>query len=703
MATITSNGTGGGNWSATTTWSGGVVPVDGDAVVIAAGDSVRMDVNQSAFTGLQNVTINGSDGTPGMLYFCDGQDGTLKIRTGYKLQGTSTGANKGRLLANSDGSWGGTGCLSSTNKAVFLFEGTAYLYASNLDVALYCAEPTHKYVRTYGTKKTVLSVNTATDELEVTSHGWAVDTAVMVMSSGQLPAPLEADYLYFISPGRDGDHLTLARRSGGPAVDITSSGTGTIEIYDGATINDATLNVFEDITGDTPWTTTSGHNAVSLVNFGPQPYDQQRNTVTGITTSLVTLGTATDSVQKPGARIYLVSRNVSIRSSHTSTTVIIVSGARSKSVFNCEIRATAGSGNTFYANGFTTGSNGLATFGGVICGCAYAVPQSYRATINSVVVSCSVVSTQGTDHTFNGDIAGCAYAIYQPYRGIKITGLVLGCSYVFHNGIGYVGTGVTLENSAVVKGCKYLMGPDGFYSGFQIAGMIRSCQYLLNLNGGNNLITADMDDSNIYHIHSDSIKRGLPNYAIRNAAMSSPLRETTTRGSSNAVGRYCIESYNRVAGDDRIWDVFGDILRTACNGNGDAPSADPGGGNGACIEASNIQANCNQFNPLRIIDGMRVWLPASTRTITIKVQTTYAGITAGNLKLTCQYVGANGALTETTHAPAINQRTSAADWSQTLYVTITPSVEGWATFTIDLMEYESGNEVYVWPEPSIAA
>lgn len=79
MATITSAQS--GNWSATSTWSGGVVPVDGDAVVIAAGHNVLMDADQSAFTGLFNVTITGGV-TPGMLYGMNGTSGYLKIRTG---------------------------------------------------------------------------------------------------------------------------------------------------------------------------------------------------------------------------------------------------------------------------------------------------------------------------------------------------------------------------------------------------------------------------------------------------------------------------------------------------------------------------------------------------------------------------------------------------------------------------------------------
>lgn len=48
MATINSNGTGGGNWSATTTWAGGVVPVEGDKVTIVAGDTVVVEGTYTA-------------------------------------------------------------------------------------------------------------------------------------------------------------------------------------------------------------------------------------------------------------------------------------------------------------------------------------------------------------------------------------------------------------------------------------------------------------------------------------------------------------------------------------------------------------------------------------------------------------------------------------------------------------------------------
>jgi len=44
---ITSNGTGGGNWNSTSTWSGGTIPSSADTAIIAAGDAVILDVSTS--------------------------------------------------------------------------------------------------------------------------------------------------------------------------------------------------------------------------------------------------------------------------------------------------------------------------------------------------------------------------------------------------------------------------------------------------------------------------------------------------------------------------------------------------------------------------------------------------------------------------------------------------------------------------------
>ena len=78
MAAKTSNGTGGGNWSSTATWSGGVVPVAGtDTVTIAAGDTVNVD---SASESSGQLIIGSDPGT----------GGTAALTIGSSSQTTAT-------------------------------------------------------------------------------------------------------------------------------------------------------------------------------------------------------------------------------------------------------------------------------------------------------------------------------------------------------------------------------------------------------------------------------------------------------------------------------------------------------------------------------------------------------------------------------------------------------------------------------------
>jgi len=54
MAAITSNGTGGGNWSAGASWTGAAVPVEGDTVIIQNGDTITID---------QDITVGADSAT----------------------------------------------------------------------------------------------------------------------------------------------------------------------------------------------------------------------------------------------------------------------------------------------------------------------------------------------------------------------------------------------------------------------------------------------------------------------------------------------------------------------------------------------------------------------------------------------------------------------------------------------------------------
>ena len=553
-----------GLWSATATW-GGTVPVDGDSVTINTAVTVTMDVDQSAFTGLQGVTITGG-ATPGMLVFT-GASGHLKIASGYNIVGTFS-TNNGRLLANSDGVWGHTTALSNTYKAVIDLQGTSILDATHLDINLYCTQPSHLYARTYKALYTMSSVSTSTGVFTMGSApGWSAGTAVMITSSGTIPTGFSADTLYWVlSPS--GSTLSLAPVSGGTAIVPTDQGSGTVQLFDGITnTSSGACNVLDDVSSDAPWTTTAGFNSVVLVSAGPDAYNQQRATLSTIASGVITLGANVGAAQRPGARIYLSSRNVTIQSTATSSSQAIVSTATG-CVFQCEIRNSSGSGTTFYGYGLNSSNN--STISGIISGCNYEI-------------------------TFGGfDTA--------------------------------------ILRSALTKAA-------------------------LTLNGVN---------------------------------------------TANYAGRVRVGNLARVAGSHIVYDVFGNITKVACDGSGNHPSVDPAGGHDNALEAGSVQTNCSASNKLRILDNQAIWLTAGAYTVTYKINTTYAsGITAGNLLLSAQYLTTGTAFTTVTNAPAISLRSSASDWTQTLAVTFTSAVDGWAFFSIDLFQY-AANQVYVYPIPTIS-
>ena len=161
------------------------------------------------------------------------------------------------------------------------------------------------------------------------------------------------------------------------------------------------------------------------------------------------------------------------------------------------------------------------------------------------------------------------------------------------------------------------------------------------------------------------------------------------------------ENLNRVDGTHKIYDNYGDVLKTACDGTGDAPSVDPDRGNGYCLEASNIQQNCVDVNSaLRIIEDVRIWLAAGTHTLAYKVQTTYT--TSVDLVLTIDYIGTDGVITRATKSAAVATRDNDADWTKTITSdSFTTTEDGWITVSLDLVEYEANDEVYVWPKPTI--
>lgn len=701
MATKTA--TTSGNWSAAGTWDAGV-PVDNDVVIINAGVSVLMNADQSAFpNGIAGLTINGSDTVPGMLYFANGTDGYLKIKTGTTISG-STGSvtYHGRILANSDGNWATSTPLQFSNKAIIELAGTAQMDCLHLQVRLFCTEPTNKFVEIFGSTYTVNSVDTVNNSMTLSgSPGWTTGRTVRFKSTGTLPAPLEEKCAYFIIAGTTGTTLKISPLSGGASIDFTDAGSGTITVYSYVNSALATFYTLQDVSGDTPWVTTDGHDYCVLASAGAGSNDVQTVQLNSISSTQITVSANTDSVQFALSRLYLVSRNVSIRTTTTSTTTICITSI-DYCIFNCEFRSTAGIygvaysnvtnstiGGTVYAyTGVTySGSNVEYThdntitaqflgtahsiggcnmdISGDMVGAGYGLRMIFNSTISGTIFGCQTPLTQAVDCIMSGDIYGGTYGLGGSQRTI-FTGDINNSYYLFNGGC---------DN--------------------EVWGKVTSVA-IIAWAGVNNTIYGPMKQISNY-------LRGIAVYQSVNLINPNVDDMTITRNFQPESGRLRCENIGRVAGTHKILDAWGDIVKTACTGVGDAPSQDPDGGSGFCVEASNIQSGCTSWrNKLRIIEKQKIWLSAGARTLTYKVQTTYAGISAGGLKITAKYIDSTGKITSTDSAPAISQRASASDWTQELELSFTTGQEGWAEVCIDLMEYEAGNEVYIWPMPVVA-
>lgn len=75
------------------------------------------------------------------------------------------------------------------------------------------------------------SINTTTDKITVTAHGYSADTPVKVARVGTatMPGGISEDTVYYIKSPATND-FSLAATAGGSAIDITSAGSGSFEV-----------------------------------------------------------------------------------------------------------------------------------------------------------------------------------------------------------------------------------------------------------------------------------------------------------------------------------------------------------------------------------------------------------------------------------------------------------------------------------------
>ena len=448
MATYYSQGT--GNWSSTTNWdtvaggggsdpaSGNEAGMDNHTYIIQVNHTITLDLDMTAWAvGIAGLTITGHATTPGMLrakYDTDASYG-LKIKTGTTIQGTDAAA-KGRLLANSDGVWGNTGALPFARKFIISLDGTANITADYLDIALYGIEPGIKSIATYLAKQTVVG-SAANDTLTKNSHGYADTTPIMFqVSGGTLPAPLTTTDVYYVRD-QTANTFKVALVSGGVAINLTSDGSGTIESYTGhAATNTPTMNVLTDVTGDPQW--VSGASVVLVNTNQPWTCAQQRVTINGAPNAgNITISENVGSAQYPGARIFLMTRNVAIRSNTTASINIVSypSGATHGGVFQCEIRSTAGTGTTFYGTGVVYGTGH--TISGTVSGNSDGVFGGTGFTISGTVSGNTNGVYGGTGFTISGTVSGNFSGVLGG-TGHTISGTVSGNTNDFRYPVGAI-------------------------------------------------------------------------------------------------------------------------------------------------------------------------------------------------------------------------------------------------------------------------
>ncbi len=170
-AAISSNGTGGGKWSETTTWAGAVVPGPGDSVTILVGDVVLFDVDMSGWVdGIAGLTCNGT-------IHCSTAAGTYCLKTSADIGGTGTidcgSAETAYPLA----------CSMTFD---FAATPSSFECQSGLVLNLHCTEPIHPVIALSDDEvagQTELSVDT-----DVAGDMWTPGKIVRIDAvSGRVP------------------------------------------------------------------------------------------------------------------------------------------------------------------------------------------------------------------------------------------------------------------------------------------------------------------------------------------------------------------------------------------------------------------------------------------------------------------------------------------------------------------------------------
>ena len=209
MATITSAQS--GNWSSSSTWEGGNLPADGDAVVIASGHTVTFDVDLSSWaTGINGLTITGT------LTVSTSTSSYMFVKAGATINGTGT-FNVG--TSSNPIPYGTTFTL--TGGAGWYIKGDT---STGLTMTVFGTEPTYQWVRfseNEAASQTELSIDT---DLTGEANYWKAGQKVLI-STNKGTSEVQAALISSVSSStitidtglsyakNAGDHIVLLDRN----------------------------------------------------------------------------------------------------------------------------------------------------------------------------------------------------------------------------------------------------------------------------------------------------------------------------------------------------------------------------------------------------------------------------------------------------------------------------------------------------------
>lgn len=591
-AAISSNGTGGGSWSATATWSGAAVPTTNDVVTIVAGDTVTIDDSASA------TIILGADGGAGtdaliingtlQYLHTAGVDHTLQCRGDIEINsggtlsiGTSSNpipsTRTFTLALNDDGADGDYG-LNVRNGGTLILQG---------------AELT--YDRCWLAADVAASATTLTTDVET---GWKSGDVIAIASTSRTHTECESATLSEDADVDDNDEIKitsgLSYAHDGGATSATKDRAEIIHLTRNVKVTSADAgyagNVYADTTAilDIDW--------VELSLLGTDAANKRSIEIdTNNSGSVSFNGCSIHDTEVGGFYLSIASNNAPVSITNTvfyniSTTttqraIYAVSNLGTDMTLDNIIimKVGVGPGSSSYSRGFECGCpdatyTNLTAIGTAAAG-FYLTGGNYQGTINNLVAhSCNgiqidfnVVRGSSNDPVFMSNIK--SWRASSANGGLFFNSLVnyitLDTVETFGNATYSLfstgnGVGVTIKNATVDSDPSYT---SAYFFEADAGATIK----LINCSFGQ---TTDYSSALVYAASTVSI---LSRVTMINCKFAGDSISTLNFDPNAFIASY---NHNQVAGRNKVWKKYGLISDQVTGGQAAAWAR---GGSGTCV------------------------------------------------------------------------------------------------------------------------